>query len=270
MVASLSEGIVFVAGHINEALLRQLVTTLNEVGSDVHFIWDACTSDDLTFATLGLIQEKEGLQLVKTAQIKRFILCKHPKMYTFAKSAATCTVIVFLWAGTPWARLLVIDRAFDPFKGCVAFPGGFLDSNCETLSMCGSREGWEEVHLTIPIAQMILVGEDSSPTNDERDHVVSVCMAWFVPPGQEEEVIRQAEAGDDAKEHSVRFIRVREALKLGMAFNHADFLRMALALPEAQSFQQLLWNSSKRLIQSLYRTIASMFTFISPEKVRAR
>lgn len=53
--------------------------------------------------------------------------------YEYPHPSVTTDCVIFGFDGTK-LRVLLIERANDPFKGCWAFPGGFLemDESAET------------------------------------------------------------------------------------------------------------------------------------------
>jgi 8-oxo-dGTP diphosphatase len=85
-------------------------------------------------------------------------------------------------------RVLLIQRKYDPFKGCWALPGGFVDYG-ETTEEAVIREFQEETGLQTRIQQ--LVGVYSAPDRDPRGHTISVVYKLNVISGV-------LEAGDDA------------------------------------------------------------------------
>ena len=89
------------------------------------------------------------------------------------------------------ARVLLIRRKNEPFKGEYALPGGFIDVGETTEAAC-RREVLEEVGLEL--GRLELVGVYSDPKRDPRGHAVSVVyMAQFAEPPE-------AKAGDDAED----------------------------------------------------------------------
>ena len=64
--------------------------------------------------------------------------------------------------------VLLIRRAFEPFKGFLALPGGFVDI-FESVEMACVRELKEETGLEIDAASLQLVGVYSDPNRDPRE-----------------------------------------------------------------------------------------------------
>ena len=99
--------------------------------------------------------------------------------------ALTVDCVVF----DPQGRVLLIRRGREPFKGCYALPGGFVDVG-ETIDEGCRRELREETGLTV--GDLLLVGVYSDPSRDPRGHTVStVFLTCLSKPAS-------AVAGDDA------------------------------------------------------------------------
>ena len=68
-------------------------------------------------------------------------------------------------------KVLLIQRGFDPYKGCWAFPGGFMNMD-ETTEQCAIRELEEETGLEVTDLQQI--GAYSKVDRDPRGRTVTV------------------------------------------------------------------------------------------------
>jgi len=109
------------------------------------------------------------------------------------------------------ARVLLIRRKNDPFKGAFALPGGFVDLG-ETVEAGCRREVREETGLDVGDLQ--LVGVYSDPDRDPRGHTVSVAFLARLPAAP------APVAGDDAASAAwVGDWRVET-----LAFDHAQIL----------------------------------------------
>ncbi len=108
--------------------------------------------------------------------------------------------------------ILLITRKKDPFKGCLAFPGGFVDYNEEPLTGC-IRELEEECNLHGTNPELVAVAGD--PKRDPRKHIVTFCYKLEVPE------TAQAKAGDDAA--TARFYPLNEVIKKPHAFAFDHF-----------------------------------------------
>jgi hypothetical protein len=74
--------------------------------------------------------------------------------------------------------VLFIQRGNEPYKGCWAFPGGFLEMD-ETVARCAERELEEETGIVL--TGMQLVGIYSDVERDPRGRVITAAGAMFFP-----------------------------------------------------------------------------------------
>lgn len=111
-------------------------------------------------------------------------------MYTYEYPRPSVTVDAVLFQKRETLEILLIQRKNDPFQGCWALPGGFVDEN-EGLLGAAMRELEEETSVKgIDLKQFRAFGD---PGRDPRGHTVSVAFTGMV--GQESISI---EARDDA------------------------------------------------------------------------
>ena len=89
--------------------------------------------------------------------------------YKYPRPAVTADCIVI--AQEPETKVLLIERADDPYKGCWAFPGGFLNMD-ETMEQCAIRELEEETGLKVETVH--LVGAYSKVERDPRGRTITV------------------------------------------------------------------------------------------------
>jgi 8-oxo-dGTP diphosphatase len=121
--------------------------------------------------------------------------------------ALTTDCVVF----DPAARVLLIRRGHDPFRGRHALPGGFIEVG-ETAEAACRREVWEETG--IEVHDLRLVGVYSSPTRDPRGHTVSIV---YVTQLQE---ASSPKSGSDAATAAW----FEDWRRLDLAFDHAEIL----------------------------------------------
>ena len=135
--------------------------------------------------------------------------------YDYPRPCVTTDCLVFRKIDTIWSVLL-IERGNEPFKGCWALPGGFLEME-ENLDACAARELQEETGLTdIELHQLYAFG---APNRDPRHRTISVAY-WGVDNTE-----RQAVGSDDAVE--ARWFALDKLPSL--AFDHELILQKALS-----------------------------------------
>ena len=108
-------------------------------------------------------------------------------------------------------KILLIKRKNEPFKGCWALPGGFIEYG-ESTEEAVKREIKEEANLEIKIKK--LLGVYSAFGRDPRGHVISIC---YVAEGRGKE-----SGGSDA--WGARFFSPAELKKEKLAFDHAKII----------------------------------------------
>ena len=86
--------------------------------------------------------------------------------YRYPHPAVTTDCVVFGYDGLH-LNVLLIERGGEPYKGCWALPGGFMEMD-ETIEHCAVRELQEETGLTVGEGQLRLIGIYSAPGRDPR------------------------------------------------------------------------------------------------------
>ncbi|NPU97841.1 MAG: NUDIX hydrolase [Candidatus Omnitrophica bacterium] len=129
-------------------------------------------------------------------------------------------------------EFLLIRRKNEPFAGCYAIPGGFLEVHHETVEQCAIREAEEETGLRVEIDR--LIGVYSDPQRDPRWH--NVTAAYLAKPVSMEQA-RAAQAGDDAGELLWIDPRSEAYHQLAIAFDHRQIIADALKLLSIQESQ---------------------------------
>jgi len=138
-----------------------------------------------------------------------------PYTYKYPRAALTVDCVVFGFDESE-LKVLLIERALEPFKGGWALPGGFVHVN-ETIDEAARRELAEEAGLAnVFLEQLYTFG---AVNRDPRERIVSV--AYFALVKLSDYSARAAADAADA-----RWFPVSEVPKL--AFDHADILAMAL------------------------------------------
>ena len=114
------------------------------------------------------------------------------KLSDYERPSVTADILIFSRKSSPVEalRLLLIKRKHDPFEGCFALPGGFVNPD-ETVDQAAKRELEEETGLKdIEPAQLRLF---STPGRDPRGWVITQAFIAVI-----EEDSHTVTAGDDA------------------------------------------------------------------------
>ena len=133
--------------------------------------------------------------------------------YQYPRPAVTADCIVITKEVEP--KVLLIQRAFEPFKGCWAFPGGFMDID-ETTEQCAIRELSEETGLKV--SEVYQVGAYSKVDRDPRGRTVTVAYLALI------ELPETVKGLDDAA--NVQWFPLSALPEL--AFDHADIIADAI------------------------------------------
>ena len=135
--------------------------------------------------------------------------------YQYPRPALTVDCVVFGFDEAE-LKVLLIERALEPFKGRWALPGGFVRVD-ETLDDAARRELEEEAGLkNVFLEQLYTFG---ALHRDPRERVVSVAYYALVKLAAHE-----TKAATDAAD--ARWFPISKAPKL--AFDHAEILATAL------------------------------------------
>lgn len=135
--------------------------------------------------------------------------------YEYARPMVTSDVVLF----SPLKGkvfILLIERMNEPFAGCWALPGGFVEEN-EDLVSAAARELKEETNIEgVHLKQLFTFGK---PGRDPRGHCITVAYWGIVDHTKIE-----AKAGDDAK--NLQWFNIEELPKL--AFDHDEIIAKAI------------------------------------------
>ena len=166
--------------------------------------------------------------------------------YKYPHPSVTTDCVIFGFDGTR-LNVLLIERGNDPYKGCWAFPGGFLNMD-ESALEGAKRELYEETGMRD--AYIHQFHAFSAPDRDPRERVISIAYFALVR-------LTDVKAGDDAAK--AQWFPLDEIPPL--AFDHDKMLREALkALRRMIHFEPigvelLPENFTKTQLQSLYEAI---------------
>ena len=134
--------------------------------------------------------------------------------YDYPRPAVTTDCVIFGYDGKE-LKVLLIERGIEPFKGCWAFPGGFLNMDEDALAGA-RRELKEETGLEDAFIEQFHTF--SEPGRDPRGRVITIAHYALVK-------IQEVEGGDDAAQ--ARWFPIGEVPPL--AFDHDRILRMAIS-----------------------------------------
>lgn len=132
--------------------------------------------------------------------------------YEYPRPAVTADCIVMTKEDDP--KVLLIERGHEPFKGCWAFPGGFMNMD-ETTEQCAIRELEEETGLKVNEIKQI--GAYSKVDRDPRGRTITVAYLALVDKPL------PVRGQDDAAK--AQWFSIKNLPKL--AFDHEEILRDA-------------------------------------------
>ena len=89
--------------------------------------------------------------------------------YKYPRPAVTADCVVVTKEVVP--QVLLIERGADPYKGCWAFPGGFMNMD-ETTEQCAIRELEEETGLKV--TELHQIGAYSKVDRDPRGRTITI------------------------------------------------------------------------------------------------
>lgn len=135
--------------------------------------------------------------------------------YKYPRPAVTADCVVITKERQP--KVLLVERGNEPFKGCWAIPGGFMNMD-ETAEQCAIRELKEETGLEVEVVRQI--GTYSKVDRDPRGRTISV--AYLAVIDTEEDVRGQDDAAKAAWWPT-------DALP-PLAFDHDEIMEDAIAL----------------------------------------
>lgn len=171
-----------------------------------------------------------------------------PYTYEYPRPALTADCVVF-GLDDEDLKVLLIQRDREPFAGCWALPGGFVEED-ESPEDAARRELEEETGLSrIYLEQLFTFGE---PGRDPRGHVVTVAHYALVNIRG-----RRLAASSDAR--NVAWFTLEDRPRL--AFDHEKILAVALGRLQGKlsyqpiGFELLPRKFTLSQLQHLYETI---------------
>lgn len=133
--------------------------------------------------------------------------------YKYPHPAVTVDVAVFTRQNNQ-LKLLLIQRANEPYKSKWALPGGFVNID-EDLETAAQRELKEETGITI--TDMDQLHTFGTPDRDPRERVITIVYTALIPA----EI--KISAASDAK--AAAWFNINELPEL--AFDHAEIIQLA-------------------------------------------
>ena len=135
--------------------------------------------------------------------------------YKYPRPAVTADFVAITNEEEP--KVLLIQRGYEPYKGCWAFPGGFMEMD-ETTKECAIRELEEETGLRLD--NMVQVGAYSKVDRDPRGRTITI--AYLAIVDEQLSVIAQ----DDAAMAEWFLINNLPTL----AFDHKEIMADAISM----------------------------------------
>lgn len=132
--------------------------------------------------------------------------------YKYPRPSVTTDNVIWGFDGER-LRILLIERGDQPYKGCWAFPGGFLEMD-ESADEGAKRELLEETGLTVSFVKQFHTF--STPDRDPRGRVLTVAYYALVR-------MSEAKGMDDAVQ--AKWFALDDVPQL--AFDHEEMLRVA-------------------------------------------
>ena len=137
-------------------------------------------------------------------------------IYDWPRPMVTVDAVVFTFRNNR-AKLLLVKRGHEPFKGKWAIPGGFIEIN-EELEDTAARELQEETGLAnVPLEQMHTFGRCG---RDPRGRQITVVFMGIAAKGQ-----NKVKGGDDAAK--AKWFDI-ENLPKNMAFDLSEVAEFAV------------------------------------------
>ncbi len=138
-----------------------------------------------------------------------------PTCGTYHNPALTVDAVAVRGSGEE-REVLLIRRGYEPWKGCWAFPGGFVDVG-ESPEDAVARELLEECHIVGKANGIIAVR--GNPERDPRGHVVTIFYRVDVDATSDAPI-----AGDDAAH--AEWVKLSQVDLENMGADHAEIIQL--------------------------------------------
>ncbi len=201
-------------GHIACSSLSrsEIVVPVFSKDGEVVAVLDIDSKELATFDDIDQQYLEEICKMLLPLFVKQY-------SYRYPRPAVTADCVVMTKEAVP--QVLLIERGADPYKGCWAFPGGFMNMD-ETTEQCAVRELKEETGLQV--SQIQQIGAYSKIDRDPRGRTVTVAYLAIV-----DETIAVTGQDDAAKAEWWPLSDLPH-----LAFDHYDIMQDAIALFKAK------------------------------------
>lgn len=213
--------LVFLAGVGNPREILIHCFRLRAAGRHVTLLVDALEVYGRRDVLLTQLEE-EGFQLARVEGAITLARSQSTFVYAYSKAEVAASTVA-ICARTE--RVVLVQRACDPFRGFYSLPGGFLRPMLETLEECAARELKEETGLEVDARSLQLITVRSSVERDNRGHVIDHSYLATISQGVIEHRLC---AADDASK--VCLVPLEEAMKTTLAADHNVILKQAVQL----------------------------------------
>jgi 8-oxo-dGTP diphosphatase len=139
-------------------------------------------------------------------------------MTKFTYPAFTVDLVVISHTGKE-AKLLLVERKNEPFKGNLALPGGFVNID-ELTCDAALRELQEETGVVFDPRQLVFIDHFEKINRDPRGRVISFAYGAIANGTP------TATAGDDAA--TAAWYALSGIKDLALAFDHEDIIKAGL------------------------------------------
>lgn len=161
--------------------------------------------------------------------------------YKYPHPSVTTDCVIFGFDGAK-LNVLLIERRFDPYKGCWAFPGGFLEME-ESADEGARRELMEETGLETAFIKQFHAF--SKPDRDPRERVITIAYYALVRMSEVKGMDDAAQAKwfpvdavpQLAFDHDEMFFRAKEALKNEFRLGGKDLDALTAGFTQAECRQ---------------------------------
>ncbi len=145
--------------------------------------------------------------------------------YEYPKADVTVDCVLFGFSWTSGLSVLLIRRKEEPYKGCWALPGGFIELPSETAEEAARRELLEETGIKVNYLEQLKTFD--APGRDPRGRVISIAHYALVRSQD-----YKPKGGSDAIEAG--WISLPAISGMRFAFDHVKILDAAVKRLQAK------------------------------------